>query len=32
MPGDEPDQFLLAQTPVAAAAARDAEADTPRCP
>jgi hypothetical protein len=32
MPGDEPDQFLLAQTPVAAAAARKAAADTPTCP
>jgi hypothetical protein len=32
MPDDQPDQFLLAQTPVAAAAARNAAADTPRCP
>jgi hypothetical protein len=32
MSGDEPDQFLLEQTPVAAAAASKAAADTPRCP
>jgi hypothetical protein len=32
MPGNEPDQFLLAMTPVAAAAASKATADTPTCP
>jgi hypothetical protein len=32
MPGDEPDQFLLAQTPVGAVAASKAAADTRRCP
>lgn len=32
MPGDEPDQFLLAQTPVAAAGARKVAADPRRCP
>jgi hypothetical protein len=32
MPGDEPDQFLLEQTPVAAAAASKAAAEARRCP
>jgi hypothetical protein len=32
MPGDEPDQFLRAMTPVGAAAAREAAADRPPCP
>jgi hypothetical protein len=32
MPGDEPDQFLRAMTPVGAAAARRAAADLPPCP
>lgn len=32
MPGDEPDQFLLVQTPVAGVAARKAAGDTPTCP
>jgi hypothetical protein len=32
MPGEEPDQFLMAKSPVASRAATKAAADTPRCP
>jgi hypothetical protein len=32
MPGDEPDEFLLARAPVASPSAAEAAADTPRCP
>jgi hypothetical protein len=32
MPGDEPDQFLMAQAPIAAPHTREAVAEAARCP